>query len=68
MPKIGPAAAIVADGNIHEDAAGGGGKIHDQRFHVLRAAETLQGWVIDWGMDFETKALVVERGDGVADD
>src|SRR6266536_493399 len=65
---IAAAAAIVLEGDVHHHAAGGRLKVHDQRLDVLRAAEAGDGGVVDWRMDPEAEALIVEAGDGVADD
>src|SRR5229473_5067381 len=61
-------AAVVAQRHIHKDVSAGGAEAHHQGFCVLTAFATLLGSVQGWWTNVKVESLVVERGDGVAND
>src|SRR3981081_4935284 len=62
------AAAVVAQGHIHENASAGSIEAHYQGFSVFTALAALLGRVQGWWPNVKMESLIVERGDGVAND
>ena len=65
---IGHSPLVIAQRDIHEDISAGGLEADHQRFCVFTGFVALLGGVQERWMNAEMKSLVVERGDGVADD
>src|SRR3981081_1455057 len=61
-------AAVVAQGHIHENASAGSIEAHYQGFSVFTALAALFGRVQGWWPNVKMESLVVERGNGVAND
>src|SRR6202521_6393397 len=61
-------AAVMAQGHIHEDVSAGRVEAHHKRFSVFTAYAALLGRVQGWWTNVKVESLVVERGDGVAND
>src|SRR5208282_6413910 len=61
-------AAQVAQRYVHEDISAGSIEAEHQGFGVFTAFAALLGSVLGGRMNTKVKSLVVERGDGVAND
>src|ERR1700687_5088983 len=61
-------AAMVAQRHVHEDVSAGSAEAHHQSFSVFTAFAALLGSVQGWRTNVKMESLVVERGDGVAND
>src|SRR6202795_3976275 len=61
-------AAVVAQRHVHEDVSAGRAEAHHQGFCVFTAFAALLGSVQSWWTNVKVESLVVERGDGVAND
>src|ERR1700687_3957013 len=61
-------AAMVAQRHVHEDVSAGSAEAHHQSFSVFTAFAALLGSVQGWWTNVKMESLVVERGDGVAND
>src|ERR1700704_778133 len=61
-------ATVIAQRHIHEDVSAGSAEAHHQGFRVFTAFAALLGSVQGWRTNVKVKSLVVERGDGVAND
>jgi hypothetical protein len=61
------AAPVIAQGNIHKDAAAGGFEADDESFGILAAFCSIRG-VENGGMDAEMESLIVESGNGISCD
>src|SRR3979490_1108438 len=61
-------ATVIAQRHIHEDVSAGSAEAHHQGFRVLTALAALVGSVQGWWTNVKVESLVVECGDGVAND
>src|ERR1700704_3027896 len=61
-------ATVIAQRHIHEDVSAGSAEAHHQGFSVLTAFAALLGSVQGWWTNVKVESLVVECGDGVAND
>src|SRR5260370_29478387 len=61
-------AAVIAQSHIHEDVSAGSAETHHQGFCVFTAFAALLGSVQGWWTNVKVESLIVECGDGVAND
>src|SRR5580658_10913292 len=59
---------MVAQGYIHKNISTGSLEAHDERFRVFTAFASLLGGMHCGRPNVEMKSLIIQRGDGIADD
>ena len=60
--------AVVAKSHVHEDFPAGGVETHYQGFGIFAALTALIVRMLGGGADVKVESLIVESGDGIADD